>query len=87
MSDIKKFRKGEFERAAMIIRENLTAILGILDGMQTSGKHVEELVEVTPTLIGGTGMQWVSFEAQRMRQQVTLAYVFGADAITMRPLP
>ena len=78
------FNKYGFDRTASSVKEDLLAIVGMLDAMYSSGKHTDLDVNSPPVLC--TGLDWIEHEAKRMRQQVTLAYVFGADTMTMRPL-
>ena len=79
------FNKYGFDRTATSVKEDLLAIVGMLDAMYSSGKHTD--LDVNCPSVIFTGLDWIEREAKRMRQQVTLAYVFGADTMTMRPLP
>ena len=78
------FNKYGFDRTALSVKEDLLAIVGMLDAMYSSGKHTDSDA-ISPSM-RYTGLDWIEREAKRMRQQVTLAYVFGADTMTMRPL-
>ena len=78
------FNKHGFDRTASSVKEDLLAIVGMLDAMYSSGKHTD--LDVNCPSVIFTGLDWIEHEAKRMRQQVTLAYVFGADTMTMRPL-